>query len=244
MAYKHIFFDLDRTLWDYDTNCTIALKIVWNQFGTSILESEDLPSQSLDVIDFELFAKHFFITNDKVWALYDSRQLNKDELRLMRFRLVLAALGKVNNSLALELESIFVSLCPKQGAVLEGTFELLDYLQPNYGLHIITNGFMEVQKLKMESAGLTHYFTTITTSECSGYIKPEPEIFSFALSRANSEPHEAIMIGDNLHTDIAGAVASQIDAIWIKHHMQSTDAINGSYHTIHSLHEIPEILKN
>ena len=237
MPYQHLIFDLDRTLWDYDTNCTSALAFLWKDFEVPIKSAE-----SNKEVSFSAFRDAFFAANDEVWLLFDTRKITKEQLREQRFRMVLDRLGFNNHALAADLEEVFLYHCPRQGALLDGALELLDTLQPHYNLHILTNGFEKAQHLKMQSAGIMHYFDTITTSECSGFRKPEPEIFHHALAKMNSTADKAMMIGDNLHTDIAGAVAAGIQAVWYQHDLHQVPDLEASFHTIHSLSEIHDLL--
>ena len=90
--------------------------------------------------------------------------------------------------------------------LFEGTFELLDYLKDKYELHIITNGFEEVQTLKMSKSGILDYFNHVITSESVGVKKPNPKVFEFAMQEAKTQPGASLMIGDNLEADIQGAL--------------------------------------
>ena len=94
------------------------------------------------------------------------------------------------------------------------TYEVLDYLRENYQLHILTNGFTDVQKIKLEKSGIQSYFTTMVTPESAGYKKPMTSIFKHAIDKADARKHESIMIGDNLQTDIMGARNFGMDTIY------------------------------
>lgn len=103
------------------------------------------------------------------------------------------------------------------------TIEILEYLKQNYILHIITNGFHEVQQNKLDNSNITNYFKTITNSEIAGVKKPNPQIFHFALQQAKVKPEASIMIGDDFEADILGALNVNMDAILIVSKLQQTE---------------------
>jgi putative hydrolase of the HAD superfamily len=119
-----------------------------------------------------------------------------------------------DQDLALLLEDRFLSICPSKANLIKGSIELLEYLNPKYEMHVLTNGFLETQNIKIQTSNIAHYFKTMTTSECSGYKKPNPKIFDFKLERINAKKEECLMIGDNLLTDIGGARRSGIDQLF------------------------------
>jgi putative hydrolase of the HAD superfamily len=113
---------------------------------------------------------------------------------------------------------------PNSNLLFEGAHEILDYLQPNYQMHIITNGFNEVQYQKMDKSNLSNYFEKIITSEDAGVKKPNPIIFEYALSQAKATPNESIMIGDNWEADIMGAKSAGFDVIFCNFNKESVSA--------------------
>ena len=243
MAFKHLIFDLDRTLWDYDTNCANALESIWKEFGTNVLQLPDLVQNSTFMPNLEHFISAFKISNQEAWALFDARKINKEELRHYRFQKVLSRLNKQNDEIAYKLEESFLYECPRQNAVIDGAVSVLELLKPHYKLHILTNGFMETQTLKLKSAGLLDYFESVTTSECSPYRKPEPEIFEFTLRKIEARAEEVLMIGDSLSTDVEGALAAGIKAVWFNRDNVETVALNHLHFTIGKLEQLLEIAK-
>lgn len=203
---QHIFFDLDHTLWDFETNSKMAISEMYSEFNM----------QSLG-FSLEDFIPVYLRCNEYCWDMYRRNLMNKDLLRHQRFYLALKDFGNPDRQLAKKLGKRYVDLSPSKTAVMPGTYEILDYLYPNYSLHIITNGFQEIQHVKMKNTGIDKYFSKIITSERVGKRKPEPRIFEYALRSTDCKAENAIMIGDDLETDVKGALNSGILAIWYNH---------------------------
>lgn len=201
--YKCLLFDLDHTLWDYEMNSREALSELYVEF--------DLKKRG---VDEEKFLQTFYVINNELWDLYDRGLLHRDVIRNDRFHKILLALGVDDYKMSLELSHEYIEQSPKKKNLIEGCKETLDYLRPKYPMVIVTNGFDEIQSTKLSSGGIEHYFKSIVTSARAGHKKPSKEIFEFALRESNVGPHEAIMIGDNLLTDIAGAVNANIDTVF------------------------------
>lgn len=197
---SHIFFDLDHTLWDFDKNSGLAFK--------SIFQKHQIP------VDVDSFLKVYAPINENYWKLYREDKVTKEDLRYGRLKESFDGLDITVSDVQIEQLSIdYIDHLPHHNHLLEGTVEILDYLHPNYTLHIITNGFKEVQQRKMESSGILKYFKTITTSEDVGVKKPHPLIFETALKNASANVRESIMIGDNFEADILGAKGFGMKAI-------------------------------
>lgn len=197
---RHIFFDLDHTLWDFDRNSGLAFNSVFKKHQI--------------LVELEVFLKVYTPINENYWKLYREDKVSKEDLRYGRLKDSFDGL-KINVSDAkIEQLSIdYIDHLPHHNHLLEGTLEILDYLHPLYDLHIITNGFKEVQRRKMEGSGILKYFKTITTSEDVGVKKPHRRIFETALERASANVAQSIMIGDNLEADILGAKGFGMQAI-------------------------------
>jgi len=201
--YKHLFFDLDRTLWDFEINSVKTLKLIYK-------------SRKLDRIfpDFESFIDRYKDHNKRLWDLYKQRKIKKDELSNKRFWLALNDFGTDDPQLAEKIAQDYIELSPQQTTLFPNTIEVLDYLKSRYKMYIITNGFVEVQYKKLRNCGLMQYFTHITTSEEAKASKPNPEIFHSAISAANAKKTESLMIGDDLGADILGAKNFGIDQVY------------------------------
>jgi putative hydrolase of the HAD superfamily len=194
-AYRHLFFDLDRTLWDMERNARETLAELYEQYGL----------QARGIASSELFIEHYNRYNDLLWDRYRRRLIDKATLRALRFKQTLAHLGVHDPKLADQFDVDYISEAPKKKHLVPGTLELLDRLKDNFQLHIITNGFPEVQHHKIINGGLQRYFDVIITSEGCGYSKPDHRIYKHALKKSGGKKEEALMIGDDLLVDIIGA---------------------------------------
>ena len=198
---KHLFFDLDHTLWDFDRNSAYAFETIFKERDFMISLSD--------------FLRHYIPRNQNYWKLYQVNQISHEDLRYYRLKDVFDALKfSISDDLIHEISEDYIKYLPDSNHLFEGTIELLDYLKPNYTLHIITNGFASVQQKKMKNAQLESYFTTVTNSEMAGEKKPHRSIFDYALSLANATKEESVMIGDSYEADILGALDAGIDAIY------------------------------
>jgi len=163
-------------------------------------------------------SKDFVMAYEKInyalWRKYEHKEITKDQLRTERFVLAFKEIGIKEEYLPENIWLDYLKRCPKKSNLIKDTILVCDYLFPKYEMHLITNGFEETQNIKVESSNLQKYFKTLTTSECVGVAKPQPEIYFEALSKANAKPEECIMIGDNLVNDVLGAMQHGIDSIW------------------------------
>jgi len=202
--YTHIFFDLDRTLWDYDSNATITLHDLIDRY--KIINGY--------AIQKEEFIQQFFTVNDDLWARFDEGSIDKEYIRTKRFKMVLEGLGINEFNYIEQLQEDFISECPTKGKLIAGAREMIEELSRKYSLYIITNGFDGIQHTKIKFAGLEEYFDEIITSERAQVQKPNPLIFEYALKIANVDKSRSIMIGDNFDSDIIGAKAAGIDQVY------------------------------
>ncbi|MFN8326186.1 MAG: YjjG family noncanonical pyrimidine nucleotidase [Flavobacteriaceae bacterium] len=195
-----IFFDLDHTLWDFDKNSVLAFDKIFRANHPSI-----------DVNEFiEIYAP----INQACWKLYQVDKMTHEELRYQRLR---QTFDRMNYSISDEeinqISHDYIEFLPDNNLLFDGAIELLEYLYPKYKLHIITNGFANVQTRKMHHSGLEKYFQTVTNSEMAGVKKPHRNIFEFALSLANTSKESSIMIGDCIDADFKGALEYGMRAI-------------------------------
>jgi putative hydrolase of the HAD superfamily len=202
--YRHIFFDLDHTLWDFDTNSAVVLTDLFFRYKLNVW----------NIFTLSQFIDKFREVNFRLWNLYHNGEIDKNKIRNSRFGIIFEELEAPRAMVPENLGDEYLQLCPLQKNVIPFTYDLLDYLHGKYRLHIITNGFEEVQHVKLKSAGLLEYFHTIITSEVCGFIKPDKRMFEFALEKTGALPHESLMIGDNLDVDITGAINAGMDAIY------------------------------
>ncbi len=193
--YHHLFFDLDHTLWDFRGNSRATLRELFIDHG---LAKEG-------VADVEGFIETYEEINHAMWAQYSVGRIPKEVLRVLRFRDTLARFGVKENGLAADLGRGYLERCPLKGMLMPGARELLVELQGRFKLHIITNGFDEVQSVKLASSGIADHFDLVLTSEKAGAPKPDPRIFNEALKRTSATVATSLMIGDNVDADMAGA---------------------------------------
>lgn len=225
----HVFFDLDHTLWDFETNSKNAIEELYNEF--------DLQAFGFLVEDyFPVYLR----CNEYCWDKYRNNQMNKDLLRHQRFYLSLKDFGVIDRPLAKKIGKRYVDMSPTKTALMPGSIDILDYLSEKYPLHIITNGFEEVQFLKMRNTDIEKYFTKVITSEKVGKRKPDLKIFKHALKKASCNPENAIMIGDNLEIDVKGALNAGLHAIWYNHHKEIVPEL--PHPSIHHLSELKDYL--
>ncbi|ASU36123.1 YjjG family noncanonical pyrimidine nucleotidase [Mucilaginibacter xinganensis] len=202
--YKHIFFDLDHTIWDFDKNAEETLHELYEIYR---LHEIGLP-------DATLFIETYTRNNHELWAEYHTGKITKTELRETRFKRTFIELGVPPDALPVAFEDDYVKLCPTKTNLFPHAHETLQYLQNKYTLHLISNGFKEASELKIGNTNIGPYFNNIIISEIIGVNKPDPAIFRHALDLAGAEKHESIMIGDSLEADIYGALNFGMDAIY------------------------------
>lgn len=203
--YKHIFFDLDHTLWDFESNSGVTLKRLYEEFGLA----------DLGVTDFEQFRLTYEAHNERFWERFRKGYIKRDALRWKRMWHTLLDFKIANNQLAHRMSEIYLELLPNQGQLMPYTVEVLDYcVARNYKLHLITNGFEVTQWQKMRTSGIDHYFDQVITSESSNSMKPRPAIFDYAIRSAGALLQESIMIGDAMEADILGAQGYGMDQVY------------------------------
>jgi len=234
MKYRHLFFDLDHTLWDFEANSRQTLQELY----------DSLQLEQKGIHDFDLFHKNYLVHNDKLWERYRNGYIKVDELRWKRMWLTLLDFKVANEPLAREMGVLFLDLLPTRKLLFPHTIEILDYLSAKgYQLHMITNGFEKTQHSKLQSAGLDKYFMEVITSEGSNSLKPKKEIFDYAFQKTGAAPAESIMIGDTIDVDILGGMNAGIDQVHVNHLTKEPDSINGKLptYTVYSLKELEDI---
>ncbi len=228
--YRHLFFDLDHTLWDFEAN---AKETLYDLHLAHHLEGKG-------VYSFDSFFNQYSYHNNKLWDRYTKGFIKQEELRWKRMWLALLDFKIADEPLAKRMSVEFLETLPLKKNLFPYTIEILTYLQDkSYSMHLITNGFDTVQHSKLASSNLRHFFTEVITSENSNSLKPNKEIFQFAMQRCGTDSSECIMIGDNLDADIAGAMNVGLDTIFVNHLGVEAD-IEPTY-TIHHLQELEYI---
>lgn len=230
MPYKHLFFDLDHTLWDFEANSRVTLE--------DLFLSMKLADRG--VHDFDLFHKSYLIHNEKLWDRYRNGYIKVDELRWKRMWLTLLDFKIADEPLAREMGVVFLDQLPTRTLLFPYTKELLDYLTgKNYQMHLITNGFEKTQHSKLKYSGIDHYFKAVITSEGSNSLKPHKEIFDYALQKTGATLSESIMIGDSQDVDIKGAMDAGMDQVFVNH-IREEARLKPTY-TVYSLKELETI---
>lgn len=204
VMYKHLFFDLDHTLWDFDRNSAESLTEIYHTYQLV----------NMGITSSELFSDHFIRINKQLWSDFDDNRISHAYIRQHRFPLVFESLGVNDTSCCVELNDAYLQLLPRKTHLTESAREILDHLQGRYELHIITNGFDEIQATKLASSEITHYFTHIITNEKASAKKPDPRIFQYALAISGASVADSIMIGDNYEADILGAKTIGLDTVF------------------------------
>ncbi|HRI25722.1 MAG TPA: YjjG family noncanonical pyrimidine nucleotidase [Ferruginibacter sp.] len=228
--YKHLFFDLDHTLWDFDANAKETLAELYRIF--SLDERIKTP--------FEDFYPSYLFHNEVLWDRYHKGLISADELKWKRMWRTMLDFKIADEPLARDLSAKFLEILPTQKRLFPYTIEILDYLsEKKYTLHLITNGFEKTQWNKLNNSGLDSYFTHVITSEASNSLKPKKEIFEFAMNKAGASLRESIMIGDNLDADIQGAINAGMDSVFVNH-INAVPAIKPTY-TVTHLKELESI---
>jgi len=229
-GYTCVFFDLDHTLWDYETNSRETLYDLYHERGLD----------DRGVWSFEGFFETFRAVNNELWDMYDAGLIDSQVIRRERFVRIFAAFSINDKLLSEEISNTYLSICPTKGNLMPHALEVLDYLRKKYVLTVITNGFEEIQATKMSSSRITPYFNHVITSQRAGARKPARSIFDYALQLNAAACHQAIMIGDNVVADISGAKGASIDTVFFNPENRAHD--HGATHEIASLNELFQIL--
>lgn len=202
--YRHLFFDLDHTLWDFDNNTLDAMKDIYKIFDLS----------KWTYFNFDKLMVVFNEVNNYLWDKYNHGLIEQMELRNERFHIILGKLGVPDNEIPKGIGEKYIEIAPIKQKVIPFSHEVLAYLRPNYDLHIISNGFDDIQYKKLNAANIRHYFIEIITSDGSGFRKPAKEIFEYAMKKAGASKENSLMIGDNMDTDIIGAQNASMDHMY------------------------------
>ena len=225
---KNICFDLDHTLWDFDKNSDLTF--------FKILQKNNIK------IDVNKFLFEYHPINRKYWDMYRENRVSKSDLRFFRLSDTFNKLNyKVDDDIINKLAIDYIEHLSDFNNLIPDTFLVLEELKLKYNMHIITNGFKEVQIRKLEKSKLIHYFKTVTISEDVGVKKPDKLIFEYAIISAKAKIENSIMIGDNYHADILGASALGMRAIYFNFH-KTDEQRRENVIVIENLKEILKIL--
>ncbi len=225
-SISDIFFDLDHTLWDFERNSALTFQKIFHEAEIEVSLSK--------------FLEVYVPLNLAFWKLYRENKINKTELRYQRLKTAFDSIGyEINDEVIDILSAAYITNLAAYNNLLPNTVEILDYLKPKYKLHIITNGFEEVQTRKLVNSNISGYFNQVINSEMAGVKKPNPEIFELALHKANARADRSLMVGDNIEADILGAKAVGFHALHLNAH---NDPKHEHCVMIHDLREIKNYL--
>ena len=224
--YKHLFFDLDQTLWDHEYNANQTLANLYGEFRLNQYRGFNL----------EDYRQAFHEVNHGLWHDYHRGTVTRDFIKAERFNMVMGILQVTDYANSLEMGARYLEICPRKGNLMPYAIETLEYLKKRYPMTIITNGFDEIQGIKLTSSGIDRYFEAIVTSEKAGCLKPHRGIFDFAVKHAQVSCNECIMIGDNPVTDIAGARNSGIDQVYF-----NSKGIDDHWETTYRIQNLAEL---
>lgn len=218
--YKHLFFDLDHTLWDFEANSEETLKEMFISYKLERFFE-----------DFEDFHKRYQVHNLHLWAQYRKGRVKKNELNVQRFYLPFSEVGFDDLETAQKFAQDYVDISPSKTVLFPNAIEVLDKLKDNYELHIITNGFKEVQNKKLKNSGLLPFFKNIFISELIGVQKPNKYFFEYSIKSSHASKKESLVIGDSIEADIMGAKNAGIDQVYfntrkVEHNKEVTYEIN------------------
>ena len=224
--FSHIFFDLDHTLWDFETNSRQTISEAIEHFGLEVNPKNFIPV-------YERLNEHY-------WGLYREGKIEKAELRIIRFSKTFEKFDINDEVLTEDFCSFYIEEGPKKKTLFPNAIEVLDSLKETHEMHLISNGFKEVQSVKLAHSGLDKYFEKPIISEDVGVKKPHPDIFHFAMSSTGSEPDSSMMVGDNMEADIKGAHAVGMTTVHFNPHNHRHNF--KPHHVINDLKEILELV--
>ncbi len=228
--YQSLFFDLDHTIWDFEKNASETLDELFHEYN--------LPS--MGITNSKEFIKTYLKFNDLLWVQYRQGLLDQNTLRVKRFYQTFQEFGILDLKLSKAFGNSYIKLCPRKSHLFPQAKEVLEYLRPDYKLFLITNGFRDIQEMKLKNSGLETFFDEMITSEMVGVKKPHHRIFQYALRKTNSMKKNALMIGDDLTADMGGAIASGWDCVFFNPKKKEHKA--PVTYEIHHLNELTTIL--
>lgn len=195
-----VFFDLDHTLWDFETNSALTFR--------NIIPRNNIP------VDVEAFIQAYVPINFAYWEAFRKEEIGQAQLRYGRLKDSFKAINyEVSDEMIGILSEQYIEILPLHNHLFDDAHEVLSYLKSKYRLHIITNGFHDIQNHKLTNSNILQYFDTITNSESAGVKKPNPLIFDYALRLAEVDCKNSVMIGDCIEADVKGALKCGMDAI-------------------------------
>jgi putative hydrolase of the HAD superfamily len=229
--YHHIFFDLDHTLWDFDSNSEATLLDLYHELQLAEKTS----------VSFDDFHKTYHHHNAIYWDRFRKGQINRDELRWKRMWRTLVDYKINDEGLSKVMSDRYLEILPTKTKLFPQCLELLNHLKDaNYPMHLITNGFEKTQHEKLRNSGIDHFFIEVVTSEQAGIMKPHSAIFEYALNKVNTTANTSVMVGDTLDVDILGAINVGMDTIYFNPAQPPSEKIKPT-HVVQNLGEIIQL---
>ena len=222
MKYSALFFDLDNTIWDFHSNSLLSLQDIFKIYDLEYFCK----------CDFKHFYSIYAKYNDEAWTKFALNMISIHELKLTRFKKTFAELGYIiSDEKSMEINDNYLNILPTKAQIFPGVIDVLETLRKNHKMHILSNGFYEVQINKLKLSGLETYFDKIITSESAGVQKPNVAIFDYAFDITGATRETSIYIGDEFNTDIVCAFNAGVDNIWVnrKHLAISSQIVKPTY---------------
>lgn len=230
-AYQYLFFDLDHTLWDFEKNSVDTLMDLYHEVNL----------QARGILSFDDFNEVYHEINNKFWDRFRKGFISRQDLRWKRMYQTLLHYRIPDETLAVKMSERYLEILPTKTNVFPYTLDVLEFCRDQkYGLHLITNGFEETQKMKLKNSNMYEFFDKMITSEQAMTMKPNKEIFEYAFQQTGAKPSNSLMIGDALDVDILGAQNVGMHSVFFNPHRQ--DHMNEPTYEIHCLSELKNIL--
>lgn len=233
-----IWFDLDDTLWDFKNNSEASLRTLYRHFQLDRYQP-----------DVESWLDFYHEVNGRLWHDFALNKVSQKELRYRRFYVPLVHIGldgATADRTAREADLFYLAELGRRDALVPGAKQLLDAVSAaGFRMGILSNGFSEVQYNKLRSGGIDHYFDTVVLSDEIDVNKPDIRIYGHAVRKAGADARRCIMIGDNLATDIEGAVNARWPvSVWFNREGVDTEGVSPvlfpgqEFYEVRSLDEI------
>ena len=159
-----VFFDLDHTLWDFEKNSALTFEKIFNEIEL--------------MVSLEDFLKYYNPINQAYWKLYREDKITQETLRFNRLAKTFEKMNyTISDEIINEISEKYIDYLSTFPHLFDGAIDLLEMLSERFRLHIITNGFEQVQHFKIKNSGIQSYFEHVFTAEKIGYKKPHPQIF-------------------------------------------------------------------
>jgi 5'-nucleotidase len=222
VKYDWVLFDADETLFHFDA--FKGLQLMFSRFNVEFT-----------VEDFQQYQR----VNKPLWVDYQDGRLTAKQLQNTRFETWAQKISVSTQRLNSDFLSAMADIC----TLLPGAQELIDTLTGRVNMGIITNGFTELQTIRLQKVGFGERFSPLVISEQVGLAKPDVGIFEHAFARMGHPARESIlMVGDNPHSDIQGGLNAGIDTCWLNRHGENQPEGITPHYEVRSLNELQQIL--